>query len=263
MSETNPQTATLTERMESLGLSSMAANFESFLSDQARNQMNLVDSIKDLIDLEYFARKERTARTRLKLSGMPHVKSFEDFDLSWLKGGMTRENIEGLKALSFVERKENVLLLGPSGVGKTHLLLSIGQKACLSGYTAYYLSCRDAVESLVKAREQNRLKKRLNWLKKPHVLLLDEVGYEPLTPEQAHVFFQLINARYETGTIVMTSNKPFSKWAELMTDEAIATAILDRLLHHALVFSLKADSFRMKDRLRVGTQTSVGGYGFD
>jgi DNA replication protein DnaC len=107
------------------------------------------------------------------------------------------------------------------------------------------------IETLLKAKEQKRLKKKLSWLRRPHVLLLDEVGYEPLSPEQAHVFFQIVNTRYETGSIVMTSDKPFSKWAELMSDEAVATAMLDRLLHHALVFSLKGDSYLMKDRLRV------------
>ena len=106
--------------------------------------------------------------------------------------------------------------------------------------------------SCLKAREQNRLRKALSWFRKPNVLLLDEVGHEPLSPEQAHVFFQLINVRYETGSIVMTSNRPFSKWAELMSDEAVATAMLDRLLHHVHVVSLKADSYRMKERLRVG-----------
>jgi len=238
--------------MEELGLGFMAADLASFLSAQAEKNQTLTESIAALLEVEYNARKERTARTRLKLSGMPHTKRFDEFDLSWLKGGMTRERFEELQRLAFIARTENVLFLGPSGVGKTHLLLAIGQKACMSGYTAYYMTCYEAIDSLIRAREQGRLRKRLAWLKKPHVLLLDEVGYEPLTPEQAHVFFQLINARYETGSIVMTSNKPFSKWAELMSDEAVATAMLDRLLHHAQVYSLKADSYRMKERLRVG-----------
>ena len=211
-----------------------------------------MESIRVLVDLEYVTRKERTARTRLKLSGMPQSKRLEDFELSWLKGGLPRERFEELKSLAFVERKENVLLLGPSGVGETHLLLGLGHEACMSGHTAYYLTCRDAIETLLKAKEQKRLKKKLSWLRRPHVLLLDEVGYKPISPEQAHVSFQLINTRYETGSDVMTSNKPFSKWAELMSDEAVATAMLDRLLHHALVYSLKGDSHRMKDRLRIG-----------
>jgi DNA replication protein DnaC len=252
MNETGLGISALASRMEELGLVFMASGLESFVADQARSETTLLESIRVLVDLEYVARKERTARTRLKLSGMPQAKRLEDFDLSWLKGGLPRERFEELKSLAFVERKENVLLLGPSGVGKTHLLLALGHKACMSGYTAYHLSCRDAIETLLKAKEQRRLKKKLSWLRRPHVLLLDEVGYGPLSPEQAHVFFQLINTRYETGSIVMTSNKPFSKWAELMSDEAVATAMLDRLLHHALVYSMKGDSYRMKDRLRVG-----------
>jgi DNA replication protein DnaC len=252
MNETGLGISALASRMEELGLVFMASGLESFVSDQARSETTLLESIRVLVDLEYVARKERTARTRLKLSGMPQSKRLEDFDLSWLKGGLPRERFEELKSLAFVERKENVLLLGPSGVGKTHLLLALGHKACMSGYTAYHLSCREAIEMLLKAKEQRRLKKKLSWLRRPHVLLLDEVGYEPLSLEQAHVFFQLINTRYETGSIVMTSNKPFSKWAELMSDEAVATAMLDRLLHHALVYSMKGESYRMKDRLRVG-----------
>jgi DNA replication protein DnaC len=243
---------TLTLRMEELGLGFMSAGLATFLGASGRSDMPLVDSIRELVDLEYTARMERIARTRLKLSGMPQYKRLDAFDLSWLKGGLPAARFEELKSLAFVERKENVVLLGPSGTGKTHLMLGIGHHACLSGYSAYHITCREAIEKLLKAREQGRLRKTLSWFRKPHVLLLDEVGHEPLSPEQAHIFFQLINVRYETGSIVMTSNRLFSKWAELMSDEAVATAMLDRLLHHVQVFSLKGDSYRMKERLRVG-----------
>lgn len=253
MNEVSLSIATLSGRMEELGLSYMAASIESFLADSSRANMTLLESVQDLVDLEYSGRRERTARTRLKLSGMPQAKLLDDFDLSWLKGGLTQARFEELRSLAFVERKENVIFLGPSGVGKTHLMLALGHQACISGYSAYFISCRDAIEKLLRAREQNRLRKALAWFRKPNVLLIDEVGHEPLTPEQAHVLFQLVNARYESGTMVMTSNRSFSKWAELMSDEAVATAMLDRLLHHAQVYSLKADSYRMKDRLRIGT----------
>ena len=252
MNETGLAVANLSSRMEELGLSFMASGIETFLADSRRADMTLLDSIRDLVDIEYSARRERTARTRLKLSGMPQQKRLEEFDLSWLKGGLPQNRFEELASLAFIERKENVLFLGPSGVGKTHLMLALGHKACVSGYSAYYISCRDAIEKLLKAREQNRLRKALSWFRKPHVLMIDEVGHEPLTPEQAHVLFQLVNARYEAGPIIMTSNRTFAKWSELMSDEAVATAMLDRLLHHSLVFSLKADSYRMKNRMKIG-----------
>jgi DNA replication protein DnaC len=239
-------------KLEELGLLFMASSLESYLSDQSRKENNLLERLIELVDLEYIPRKQRAAKTRLKISGMPQYKSLDDFDLTWLKGGLSKQKFDELSALSFIERKENIFLLGPSGVGKTHLLLGLGTKACQNGFSAYYMTCHNLVEELLRAKDQNRLKRKLSWFKKPNVLLIDEVGYEPLTSEQAYVFFQLINNRYECGSIIMTSNKSFSKWAELMSDEAVATAILDRLLHHCQTLSLKGDSYRMKGRLRVG-----------
>ena len=248
----NITTELVKERMEKLGLSFMAAGFDSFLSDQSRREDSLLAVLTDLIDLEYHPRKERMARTRLKVSGIPVHKRLEDFDLSWLKGGLTQKKFNELSTLSFIERKENIILLGPSGLGKTHLLLALGHKACLNGFTAYYISCVDLLERLLKSREQGRLKIKLQWFVKPHVLLIDEVGYENLSPEQATLFFQLVNTRYENGSIILTSNRNFGRWGEIMSDDAVATATLDRLLHHAHVLSLEGDSYRMKDRLKIG-----------
>jgi len=244
--------AILITRLESLGLNILSSSLESYMSDPARRDETLLESLNSFIDIEYCVRKERSARTRIKVSGMPGVKKLEDYDISWLKGGLTTAKFKELSTLAFIERKENVMLLGPSGLGKTHLMLALGHHACMNGYTAYYMSCRDAVDALRRADDLGRLKRKVKWMTKPHVLLLDEVGYEPLQAEQSHMLFQLINARYENGSIIMTSNKPFTKWAELMSDEAVATAILDRLLHHSHVLSLKGNSYRMKDRLKVG-----------
>jgi DNA replication protein DnaC len=248
----NAQVASLNSRLEYLGLAVLANSIESFLADPVRRDETLLESLGAFIDMEYCLRKERSARTRIKVSGMPSMKRLDDYDLSWIKGGLSQAKFKELSSLAFIERKENVVLLGPSGLGKTHLMLALGHHACMSGYTAYYLSCRDAVDALKRADEAGRLKRKLKWLTKPHVLLLDEVGYESFSPEQASMLFQLINARYEHGSIIVTSNKSFGRWAELMSDEAVATAMLDRLLHHAHVLSLKGDSYRMKDRIKAG-----------
>jgi len=243
---------TITSRMEELGLLFMSAGFESYLAEASRNDKPLKEAIADLLELEYIPRKERMARTRLKVSGIPQVKRLEDFELSWIKGGLTEKKFKELSTLAFIQRKENVILMGPSGLGKTHLMLALAYKACMIGYTAYYITCMDLIEGLLRARSANRLKRKLQWYRKPHLLVVDEMGYENLDREQATLFFQLVNIRYEHGSIIMTTNKQFSTWGEMMSDDAIATATLDRLLHHAHIISLKGNSYRMKDRVKVG-----------
>jgi DNA replication protein DnaC len=243
---------TIETRMRELGLEFMAAGLESFLESQTRADNTLAQSLADLMELESIPRKERAARSRVKLSGMPVIKRLEEFDLDWLTGGMTRRQLAELSSLAFVPRKENLILMGPSGLGKTHLMLALAHKACMSGHTVWYTSCIDLMEDLTRAREQGRLKRRLTWMRKPHLMLIDEVGYEALTKEQANLFFQVVNTRYEHGSMILTTNRSFGGWAEILSDEAIATATLDRLLHHAHVFSLKGGSYRMKDRMKIG-----------
>jgi DNA replication protein DnaC len=244
--------SSLEEKMRELGLDFMAGGLESLLSEESRKDRPLMESFHALVDTEYYPRKERMAKTRLKVSGMPVIKRIEDFDLQWLKGGISGKKLKELSSLAFIERKENVILLGPSGTGKTHLMLGLGYKACMEGYTAYHMSCSELIESLKKAKVLGKLSNRIKWLKKPNVLLIDEVGYENLGAEEANLFFQVINARYERGSIILTSNKTFSHWGEILNEDAIASATLDRLLHHAHVLSLQGDSYRMKERLKVG-----------
>lgn len=239
------------EKMEALGLTFMAAELENFLAEQGRADKTLLSSVLDLIELEFIPRMERMGKTRLKVSGIPEKKRLEDFDLNWLKSGLTRAKFDELSSLAFIERKENIILLGPSGIGKSHLMMGLGYSACFNGHMAYFASCGELLEELARAKRAGRLKKKLSWLKRPHVLLLDEVGYETLAPDEATLFFQLVNARYECGSIVMTSNKTFGQWGEMMSDNAKATATLDRLLHHAHIFSLTGESYRMKDRVKM------------
>ena len=253
----NPAITTLETRMRELGLGFMAAGLESYLDSQSRAENTLVQSLADLIEVEYIPRKERAARSRLKLSSMPAVKRLEDFDLDWLDGGLTRRQLDEISSLAFIERKQNLILLGPSGVGKSHLMLALGHKACMTEYTVWHTSFIDLIENLTRAKQQDRLRRKLTWMGKPHLMLIDEVGYQNLTSEQANLFFQVVNKRYEHGSMIMTTNKEFGHWAQFMGDDAIATATLDRMLHHAQAYSLKGNSYRMKDRLKIGVVDPV------
>ena len=142
--------------------------------------------------------------------------------------------------------------MGPGGLGKTHLLYALAHKACLEGFTAYHITGSQLKEELVKAKLQNRLTRKLKALSKPRLLAIDELGYEQFNADEASLLFQLVAQRYEKGSIILTTNKSFGQWGELMADNAIATAILDRLLHHALVFVLKGESYRLKNRSKLG-----------
>jgi len=242
----------LMQKFRDVGLSSIADNLETFLADQSRSDQTLVQTLSDLVDLEIEPRRVRQAQARLRMARVPEVKRLEDFDLSWLKGGITSRHLAELGSLSFIERKDNVMLMGESGLGKTHIALALAYKACWEGYTAYVTSCTRLMEFLKSAKYTNRLQHKLSWLRKPSLLVIDEVGYDSLSAEEANLLFQVISVRYEHSSVIITTNKPFGKWAEIMSDEAIATATLDRLLHHAIILSLKGDSYRMKDRLPTG-----------
>ena len=142
--------------------------------------------------------------------------------------------------------------MGPSGLGKTHIMNALGHEACMRGYMAYYVSCQDLMEKLVRAKQQNRLSRKIKSLCKPRLLLVDEIGYQNLNKEESPLFFQLVAERYEKGSMIITTNKAFGLWGELMGENAIATATLDRLLHHAQVIILKGESYRLKKRIKSG-----------
>lgn len=241
----------LKSQIDQLGLSFMLGNIDTFLHDETRRDRPLVETLNDLFDHELSLRKERAAKMRLKLSSLPEIKSLNNFETDEIEG-ITRKKLNELGSLAFVERKENVILMGPSGLGKTHIMYALGYAACMHGYTAYHVTCQDLMENLAKAKQQNRLSRKIKALCKPKVLLVDEIGYQNLSKEESPLFFQLVAERYEKGSMILTTNKSFGQWGELMGENAIATATLDRLLHHAQVIILKGDSYRLKKRIKSG-----------
>lgn len=227
-------------------------NKKSYHLEKATQQdTTYLTFLSELLSSEEEARKRRSVETRLKLSKLPNRKTLSEFDFSYQPSIDTRQ-IQELATLAFVERKENVIFLGPPGVGKTHLSVGLAMEALYNGYIVYYTTLPNLIFDLEKAQAMNRLNKRWKIYLRPHVLIIDEVGYMQLNRSQAELFFRLISARYEVGSLIITSNKNFIDWGELMSDQVIATALLDRLLHHASVVNIKGSTYRLKERLKVG-----------
>lgn len=248
---TSAALAILKNNLTELNLGFVHGIIDTFLHDESRKERPLLETLCDLFDHEITQRRQRAGKTRLKLSRLPAVKQIADFNVDEVEG-ISNKKLADISSLAFIERHENVVLMGPSGLGKTHLLSALVYKACCDGYTAYFMTAQEILEELIKAKRQNRLKRKLTSFCKPHLLAIDEIGYESLTREEATLFFNLVAARYEKASIILTTNKTFGQWGELMGDNAIASATLDRLLHHAEVIIMKGESYRIKKRSKLG-----------
>ena len=239
-----------------LKLSEADTLLESHLQRASQADRPYAEFLLDLLDAEARARKEERFRQALKRTKLPAMKMLEQFDFGF-QPSIDQSQIRELRTLRFVHEAGNVVFLGPPGVGKTHLAIALTVEAVRAGFSAQYITAHDLVSDLGKAAREGRLDRRLRAFVNPRVLVVDEMGYLPLDEVGATLFFQLVTARYERGSILLTSNKSYGDWGSVFGDAVMATAVLDRLLHHSTTINIRGDSYRMKERKKAGLHSSL------
>jgi len=235
------------ENLLALNMKNTLEIIDNYLEKAIADKINVVDVLDHILSTEAQEKKNRAVENQIQMSGFPFRKTLDMFDFSF-QPSIDKSQIDELCTMRFVENRENLVFLGTPGVGKTHLAVSVGIIAAQHRYSTYYVNCNSLIENLNKAHFENRLADRLKHYAKYKVLIIDEIGYLPMDIQGANLFFQLIAKRYEKNSTILTSNKMFSQWNEVFSDLTIASAILDRILHHCTVVNIKGDSYRLKER---------------
>ena len=246
----------LTALITRLKLDYLVDSLDALCEQASKKDLNYREFLSEVLSTEWAGRHQKGLESRLKQARLPWIKTLEQFDYSF-QPTVDRKVVRELSGLGFVERAENVVLLGPPGVGKTHLAISLAVKAAEAGHRVMFMSLDKLMTTLKKAQQENRLERQMQMLAYPKLLVLDEIGYLPMGQDEASLFFRLVTRRYEKASIILTSNKSFVDWGEIFGDQAIATAILDRLLHHATTLNIKGESYRLKEKRKAGLLKDV------
>ena len=238
----NSQYLRLQENLLYLNLKQMHLHLDHILD----SNVSLLEGLLKLTDYEIEIKRENVLNAMVKVAHFPHYKTLKDFEF---QPNINQHQLMNLSGLGFIEKKENILFLGNSGVGKTHLATAIGVKAAKARYSTYFIKCHELLTNLRHTQHENRLESRLKFYTRCKLLIIDELGYLPLHKGDERLLFQLIDRRYENKSTIITTNLPFDKWNENFNDSFITNAILDRLLHHSHVIQIMGESYRLKDVL--------------
>jgi DNA replication protein DnaC len=246
-----PQLERLHEHCHRLRLYQVAQELTARLEQAAKRELSYADFLDELLALEVGSKTEKHHQMRITMARFPFQKTLESFDFKF-QPSIDVKLMRELAGGRYMNSGDNVLLLGPPGVGKTHLAVALGIKACEQGVRTLFISATALITTLGRALAEGRLEERLKLLTQPQLLIVDEIGYLPIDRQGANLFFQLVSRRYERGSIILTSNQSLGAWGEVFGDAVIASAILDRLLHHSITVNIKGESFRLKEKLRAG-----------
>src|SRR5512137_2053214 len=237
--------------LDKLKMDHLEAQLDAVCEQAAQRQEDYKTFLAQALQTEWQGRHQRGIEARLRQARFPWLKTLEQFDFDF-QPSLDRRQVRELAGLNFVERGHNVIVLGPPGVGKTHLAISLGVKAVEAGYSVLFLTLEALMTRLTKAVNENRLERSLQQLTYPKLLIIDEVGYLPLSNLEASLFFRLVVRHYERASMIVTSNKSFLDWGEIFNDPILATAVLDRLLHYSTTLNIKGESYRLKEKRKAG-----------
>lgn len=234
-----------------LRLTAIRDQLDTLVDDIARKDLTPREALVYLCEAEIARKDHRRIEMAKKLARFPFVRSLDDFEFD-AQPSLDPKRFTELSTCRWVANGDNVMLLGPPGVGKTHLAVGLGRTAIERGYSVLFMSAAQLIANLAKANDEGRLEEKLTSYGKPKLLIVDELGYLPLERSAAHLFFQLVVRRYERGSLLLTSNRGVAEWGDVFGDAVLATAILDRLLHHSQVITIRGESYRLRKKRRSG-----------
>ena len=252
----------LQEQMKSLKLTRTAEELPLLVQEASKRELSYTDFLQEVVSKELAAKHERHTTMKTTMARFPFHKTLDSFDFKF-QPSIEQKVIRELATGRFIADADNVLLLGPPGVGKTHLGVGLGLKACALGYRTAFVTAAGLISSLMRSHNEGKLEEKLKHLVQPKLLIIDEIGYMPVERLGANLFFQLVSRRYERGSILVTSNQSLAGWGQVFGDQVIATAILDRLLHHSTIINIKGESYRLKEKRKAGLLTRSEPYTAD